>query len=154
MPVIVECSKPLEELVDKKYAKSKRHTAATRMLDSLTWASDNFMLCVERTDLGQVFVRPERALTAPPTMTALAFLRTLADLTPAKFAETITRITMHSMAKAEGEKKGKAQQRPAGKSDADGGADLLSPEAQGKLGALNARIEQAKMSRQTGSGEK
>jgi hypothetical protein len=39
MSVMIESSKPLEELIDPKYAKSKRHGPAKRMLDSLLWAT-------------------------------------------------------------------------------------------------------------------
>jgi hypothetical protein len=48
MSVVIESSKPLEELIDPKYPKSKRHGPAKRMLDSLLWASENLLLCVVR----------------------------------------------------------------------------------------------------------
>jgi hypothetical protein len=79
MSVVMECSRPLEELVDAKYAKNKRHGPAKRMLDSLVWASENLLLCVAREKDADgaetVKVRPELAATAPPTMAALTFLQ-------------------------------------------------------------------------------
>lgn len=66
MSVMIESSKPLEELSDSKYAKSKRHGPAKRMLDSLPWASEDLLLCVVREKGGDgaesVKVRSELAV--------------------------------------------------------------------------------------------
>lgn len=143
MSVIVESSRPLEELIDSKYAKSKRNGPAKRMLDSLLWASENLLLCVvrEKDDQGAetVKVRPESAATAPPTMAALTFLQAWAGLPPGKLAETITRLTMKVSDKL-GTVKGKTAGRAA-KVDAGSGMMVLSPEVQRRVESLNRRIE-------------
>ncbi len=68
MSVVMESSRPLEELIDAKYAKRRGVRPAKRMLDSLLWASENLLLCVVR-EKGEggtetVKVRPELAATA------------------------------------------------------------------------------------------
>jgi len=146
LSVVMESSRPLEELIDPKYAKRRGNGAAKRMLDSLLWASENLLLCVVREkDAGgteTVKVCPERAATAPPTMAALTFLQAWAGLPPGKLAETITRLTMKVSDKL-GSGKGKAAGR-AGKGEADGGMMVLSAEAQRRVESLNRRIEAAR----------
>ena len=149
MSVMIESSKPLEELIDPKYAKSKRHGPAKRMLDSLLWASENLLLCVVREKDGDgaetVKVQPEKAASAPPTMAALTFLQAWAGLPPGKLAETITRLTMKVSDKL-GTAKGKTAGRGA-KGDAEGGVLVLSAEVQRRVESLNRRIEAVKGAR-------
>ena len=153
MSVVMECSRPLEELVDAKYAKNKRHGPAKRMLDSLVWASENLLLCVVREKdadgAESVKVRPELAASAPPTMAALTFLQAWAGLPPGKLAETITRLTIRVSDKS-GAETGKTGGRST-KGNADGAAMVLSAEALRRVEALNRRIEAVK-GRRKGEG--
>ena len=152
MSVVMESSRPLEELIDPKYAKSKRHGAAKRMLDSLLWASENLLLCVVREKDADgaeaVRVLPEKAASAPPTMAALTFLQAWAGLPPGKLAETITRLTMKVSDKL-GTGKGRTGGRAA-KGDAGDGVMVLSAEAQRRVESLNRRIEAVKAGRRSG----
>ncbi|NLF72311.1 MAG: hypothetical protein GX575_25020 [Candidatus Anammoximicrobium sp.] len=154
MSVLMESSKPLEELIDPKYAKRRGIGPAKRMLDSLLWASENLLLCVVREKDGDggetVKVRPELAATAPPTMAALTFLQAWAGLPPGKLAETITRLTMKVSDKL-GTGKGKTAGRGP-KVDAESGMVVLSAEAQRRVEALERRIEAARGRRAVAGG--
>lgn len=148
MSVLIESSKPLEELIDPKYAKRRGIGPAKRMLDSLLWASENLLLCVVREKDSQgvetVKVRPELAATAPPTMAALTFLQAWAGLPPGKLAETITRLTMKVSDKL-GTGKGRGRTEGGGRRTEDGsGMVVLSAEAQRRVESLNRRIEAAR----------
>ncbi len=158
MSVVMESSKPLEELIDPKYAKRRGNGAAKRMLDSLLWASENLLLCVVREkDEGgteTVKVRPELAATAPPTMAALTFLQAWAGLPPGKLAETITRLTMKVRDKL-GTGKGRERTEGGGRRTEEGpGMVVLSAEAQRRVEALERRIEAARSRRAEGGGRK
>lgn len=152
MRVEMSTVKPLEELVDAKYSKSKRHVASKRLLDSLLWASENFLRCVirERVEGGEELVRvcPELASTLAPTMSALMFLRAWAGLSPEKLADAVTRTVMKVSDKMESKEKSGASSG-GGRSLKVGGesALVLSAEAQARVDSLNRRIEAARSNR-------